>query len=87
MTYYVALIDGESGAFGLVVPDPPDGASAGGAVEEALRNAAEAAPLWRDDARTTGSTGQQSLARRARSRRIASSRRHDRSQPSEIAEP
>ena len=27
---------------------------AGGTVEEALRNAAEAAPLWRDDARADG---------------------------------
>ena len=54
MTFYVALIDGESGAFGVVVPDLPGCASAGGTVEEALRNAAEAAPLWRDDARADG---------------------------------
>jgi predicted RNase H-like HicB family nuclease len=49
-----ALIDGESGAFGVVVPDLLGGASALGAVEEALRNGTEAAPLWRDDARADG---------------------------------
>ena len=54
MTFYVALIDGESGAFGVVVPDLPGCASAGGTVEEALRNAAEAVRLWRDDARADG---------------------------------
>jgi predicted RNase H-like HicB family nuclease len=54
MTFYVALIDGEGGAFGVVVLDLPGCTSAGGTVEEALRNAAEAAPLWRDDARADG---------------------------------
>jgi predicted RNase H-like HicB family nuclease len=49
MTFYVALIDGESGAFGVVVPDLSGCTSAGGTVEEALRNAAEAVRLWRDD--------------------------------------
>ena len=54
MTFYVALIDGESGAFGVVVPDLPGCTSAGGTVEEALRNAGEAVRLWRDDARADG---------------------------------
>lgn len=54
MTFYVALIDGESGAFGVVVPDLPGCMSAGGTVEEALHNAAEAVSLWRDDAQADG---------------------------------
>ncbi|HZZ62116.1 MAG TPA: type II toxin-antitoxin system HicB family antitoxin [Roseiarcus sp.] len=54
MALYLALIDGESGAFGVVVPDLPGCTSAGGTVEDALRNAAEAVRLWRDDARADG---------------------------------
>ena len=54
MTFYVALIDGESGAFGVVVPDLPGCASAGDTVEGALRNAAEAVRLWVEDARADG---------------------------------
>jgi predicted RNase H-like HicB family nuclease len=38
----------------VVVPDLPGCTSAGGTVEEALRNAAEAVSLWRDDARADG---------------------------------
>ena len=54
MALYVALIDGESGNFGVVVPDLPGCTSAGDTVEDALRNAAEAARLWCDDARADG---------------------------------
>jgi predicted RNase H-like HicB family nuclease len=54
MALYVALIDGETGAFGVVVPDLPGCTAAGGTVEDALRNAAEAVRLWRDDARADG---------------------------------
>jgi predicted RNase H-like HicB family nuclease len=54
MALYVALIDGESGAFGVVVPDLPGCTSAGDTVEDALRNAAEAVRLWRDDASADG---------------------------------
>jgi predicted RNase H-like HicB family nuclease len=54
MTCYVALIDGESGNFGVVVPDLPGCTSAGDTVEDALRNATEAVRLWCDDARADG---------------------------------
>jgi predicted RNase H-like HicB family nuclease len=54
MASYVALIDSESGAFGAVVPDPSGCTSAGGTVENALRNAAEAVRLRRNDARADG---------------------------------
>ena len=54
MALYVALIDGETGAFGVVVPDLPGCTSAGDTVEDALRYAAEAVRLWRDDARADG---------------------------------
>ena len=54
MAVYVALIDGESGNFGVVVPDLPGCTSGGDTVEEALRNAAEAVRLWCDDARADG---------------------------------
>lgn len=42
------------GAFGLVVPDLPGCTSAGGTVEDALRNGAEAVRLWCEDARADG---------------------------------
>jgi predicted RNase H-like HicB family nuclease len=54
MAFYVALIDGDRGAFGVVVPDLPGCTSAGDTVEDALRNAAEAVRLWREDARADG---------------------------------
>jgi predicted RNase H-like HicB family nuclease len=54
MAVYVALIDGESGAFGVVVPDLPGCTSGGDTVEDALRNVAEAVRLWCDDARADG---------------------------------
>jgi len=54
MALYVALIDGEGGAFGVVVPDLPGCTSAGATVEQALSNAAEAVRLWCDDARADG---------------------------------
>jgi len=54
MAFYVALIDAETGAFGAIVPDLPGCTSAGGTIEETLRNAAEAVRLWCDDARADG---------------------------------
>lgn len=54
MACYVALIDGESGNFGVVVPDLPGCTSAGDTVEDALRNAAEVVRLWCDDAQADG---------------------------------
>lgn len=46
MTRYVALIDGESGAFGVVVPDCPGCAGMGDTIEEALDSATEALRIW-----------------------------------------
>jgi predicted RNase H-like HicB family nuclease len=54
MPCYVALIDGETGNFGVVVPDLPGCTSAGGTIEEALSNAADAVRLWCEDARADG---------------------------------
>ena len=47
---YIALVDGEAGAYGVVVPDLPGCASAGSTTDEALRNAVEAVRLWVEDA-------------------------------------
>jgi predicted RNase H-like HicB family nuclease len=41
--YYVALVDGHAGAYGVVVPDLP-----GCSVDEAVANAQEAVSLWAD---------------------------------------
>lgn len=46
MTRYVALIDGEPGAFGVVIPDCVGCSAMGDTVEEALDNAAEALRDW-----------------------------------------
>ena len=50
MTRYVALVDGEAGAYGVVVPDLPGCTSAGATTDEVLRNAIEAVRLWAEDA-------------------------------------
>ena len=63
MAFYLALIDGESRALGVVVPDLPGCASAGDTVEDALRNAAAAVRLWCDDARADGEPIPQPCAR------------------------
>jgi predicted RNase H-like HicB family nuclease len=47
---YIALVDGEAGAYGVVVPDLPGCTSAGSTTDEALRNAVEAVRLWVEDA-------------------------------------
>ena len=47
---YVALVDGSTGAYGVVVPDLPGCTSAGLTTDEALRNAVEAVRLWVEDA-------------------------------------
>lgn len=52
--HYVALIDGTSGNFGVVVPDLPGCTSAGDTIEEAVRNAIEAIRLWVEDAEADG---------------------------------
>jgi predicted RNase H-like HicB family nuclease len=54
MSRYVALVDGKSGAYGVVVPDLPGCTSGGATVDAALRNAVEAVTLWVEDARADG---------------------------------
>ena len=54
MARYVALVDGQAGAYGVVVPDLPGCTSAGGTTDEALRNAIEAVRLWAEDAIADG---------------------------------
>lgn len=54
MTRYLALIDGEAGAYGVVVPDLPGCTSGGETLDEALSNAVEAVRLWCEDARVEG---------------------------------
>jgi predicted RNase H-like HicB family nuclease len=54
MTRYVALLDGEAGAYGVTVPDLPGCTSGGATTDEALRNAVEAVRLWAEDAIADG---------------------------------
>ena len=54
MARYVALVDGEAGAYGVTVPDLPGCTSAGSTTDEALRNAIEAVRLWTEDAAADG---------------------------------
>jgi predicted RNase H-like HicB family nuclease len=54
MARYVALVDGEAGAYGVTVPDLPGCTSAGSTTDEALRNAIEAVRLWAEDALADG---------------------------------
>ncbi len=49
MSRYVALVDGHSGSYGIVVPDLPGCSSGGATVDEALSNAQEAVSLWADE--------------------------------------
>jgi predicted RNase H-like HicB family nuclease len=46
---YVALIDGEDGAYGLTCPDLPGCTSAGDTVDDALRKSVEAVRLWAEE--------------------------------------
>jgi predicted RNase H-like HicB family nuclease len=54
MTRYIALIDGEAGAYGVTVPDLPGCTSGGNTTDGVLRNAIEAVRLWAEDAITDG---------------------------------
>jgi len=54
MTRYVALVDGKSGAYGVIVPDLPGCTSAAASTDEALRRATEAVRLWAEDALADG---------------------------------
>ena len=56
MSRYVALVDGKTGTYGVVVPDLPGCTSGGATIDEALRNAVEAVTLWVEDARADGET-------------------------------
>jgi len=51
---FVAIVDGEPGAYGVVVPDLPGCTSGGETIDAALRNAVEAVTLWVEDARADG---------------------------------
>jgi predicted RNase H-like HicB family nuclease len=46
MIRYVALIDGEPGAYGVVVPDLPGAAGLGETIDEAVASAIEGVRLW-----------------------------------------
>jgi predicted RNase H-like HicB family nuclease len=52
-TRYFALLDGKRGAYGVVFPDLPGCTAMGRTVDEALRNAAEAAIEWAQAVRET----------------------------------
>ena len=54
MPRYVALVDGEAGAYGVVVPDLPGCTAMGDTVDEALRHAVDAVREWSDDALASG---------------------------------
>jgi predicted RNase H-like HicB family nuclease len=54
MARYVALLDGEAGAYGVTVPDLPGCTSGGSTTDEALRNALTAVRLWAEDAIADG---------------------------------
>jgi len=54
MARYVAIVDGQRGAYGVTFPDLPGCTSMGATIDEALRNAVEAVRLWVDDAVADG---------------------------------
>ena len=54
MTRYVALVDGEAGAYGVIVPDLPGCTSGGATTDDALHHAIEAVRLWAEDAIADG---------------------------------
>ena len=54
MTFYLALVDGHRGAYGVTFPDLPGCTSGGASTDGALQNAIEAVRLWAEDAITDG---------------------------------
>jgi predicted RNase H-like HicB family nuclease len=54
MTRYVALIDGERGAYGIAFPDCPGCTAMGATLDEALDNAATALAEWISDEANAG---------------------------------
>ena len=56
MSRYVALVDGEAGAYGVTVPDMPGCTAMGDTVEDALTNAVEAMRDWVEVVEERGGT-------------------------------
>ncbi|MBS7698755.1 MULTISPECIES: type II toxin-antitoxin system HicB family antitoxin [unclassified Chelatococcus] len=54
MARYTVLIDGEAGAYGVVVPDLPGCSAMGETIEEALANAGEAMRDWTEVSEARG---------------------------------
>ncbi|MCC7346518.1 MAG: type II toxin-antitoxin system HicB family antitoxin [Variibacter sp.] len=52
-TRYVALVDGKRGAYGVAFPDLPGCTAMGRTMDEALRNASDAATEWAEAVRET----------------------------------
>lgn len=52
MARYIALIDGEAGAYGAAFPDCPGCTAMGDTMDETIANAAEALREWMDDRQT-----------------------------------
>jgi len=56
VTRYVALLDGEPGAFGVVIPDCPGACGMGDTIESALDNATEGLRAWAQAVEAHGGT-------------------------------
>ncbi|MBB4042031.1 putative RNase H-like HicB family nuclease [Microvirga flocculans] len=56
MARYAALIDGTTGAYGVIVPDMPGCTAMGKTIEEALFNAAAAMRDWAEEMEAMGET-------------------------------
>ena len=54
MSRYIALIDGDAGAYGVAFPDAPGCTAMGVTMDEALRNAGEALAEWVSDEVSAG---------------------------------
>ena len=54
MTRYVALIDGQPGAYGVVIPDLPGAAGMGDTVDQAVASATKGVRLWVETAVESG---------------------------------
>jgi predicted RNase H-like HicB family nuclease len=54
MTRYGAIVDGKSGAYGVVIPDLPGCTAMGATIKEAVANAVGAAAAWAEVTRKEG---------------------------------
>lgn len=54
MSRYIALVDGEEGAYGVAFPDAPGCVAMGSTQDEAMNNAADALAEWVNDELTDG---------------------------------